>query len=159
MRFVDQLSDGLGIVAGWIFFLTGLFLTYEVASRYLFNAPTVWAAEVSQLLLIWGVYLALGRMMHRRQNITIDFLYDRMAARPQRYADTVAVVITLVFALVIVWYGGWIALDSFVRGRSTGTMLNIPNWWSEAAVPLGFTVLCLQSVVELIRLWAPRPRA
>ena len=48
--------------------------------------------------------------------------------------------------------GARIALDSFVVGRSTGTMLNIPNWWSEATIPLAFMVLLAQCLVEGLRL-------
>ena len=58
LRIMDAISDWLGILAAWLFFMTGVFLTFEVGSRYLFNAPTVWVEEVSQLLLIAGVYLA-----------------------------------------------------------------------------------------------------
>ena len=72
LRTIDKISDWLGIIAAWIFFLTGVFLTFEVVSRYAFNAPTVWVEEVSQLLLIAGVYLAVARTVHRRQNIRID---------------------------------------------------------------------------------------
>ena len=58
-----------------------------------------------------------------------------------------------VFSAVACWYGWGIAYDSLERGRSTGTMLNIPNWWSEMVIPLGFLVLLLQCLVELVRVW------
>ena len=153
MRLVDRLSDLLGLVAAWLFFLTGLMLSYEVTARYVFNAPTIWAAEISQLVLIWGVFLAPARILRRRQNIRIDFLYDRVSAAWRSRADVLSLLIILAFSAVVIWYGGWIAWDSFVRSRSTGSMLNIPNWWSESAVPFGFAVLSLQALVELARIW------
>lgn len=154
LRTIDRISDGLGIIAAWIFFLTGVFLTYEAFSRNLFNAPTVWVEEVSQLMLIAGVYLAIGRTVHRQQNIRIDALYGHLGAGARKIADTFALVCMIGFALMIVWYGGWIAWDSFSVGRSTGSILNIPNWWSEGLVPFGFLLVIVQGTVELYRIWS-----
>ena len=42
--------------------------------------------------------------------------------------------------------------DSFERGRTTGSLLNLPVWIAEASVPLGFALLTLQALVELIGL-------
>ncbi len=154
LRMIDRISDGLGVVAAWIFFFTGVILTYEAVSRNLFNAPTVWVEEVSQLMLIAGVYLALGRTVHRQQNIRIDALYGQLGPAARKIADTFALACMIGFALIIVSYGGWIAWDSFAVGRSTGSIMNIPNWWSEGLVPFGFAMVILQGFVELWRIWS-----
>jgi len=154
LRLIDRTSDALGVVAAWIFFFTGVFLTYEAFSRNVFNAPTVWVEEVSQLMLIAGVYLAVGRTIHRRQNIRIDALYGQLGETTRKIADSFALIVIIGFALTIVWYGGWIAWDSFAVGRSTGSILNIPNWWSEGLVPFGFALVVVQGLVELGRIWS-----
>ncbi len=154
MQIIDRISDWFGLFAAWLFFTTGIFLTFEVASRYIFNAPTIWVEEVSQLLLIAGVYLAVARTLHRQQNIRIDALYGQLPARFKKLADTFALSVVIIFSLVVIWYGGWIALDSFTSGRSTGSMLNIPNWWSEAIVPFGFVMVLFQAGVELLRIFS-----
>jgi len=154
LRWIDKISDALGVFAAWIFFLAGIFLTYEAVSRNAFNAPTVWVAEVAQLMLIAGVYLALGRTIHRRQHIRIDALYGQLGPVARKLADSFALLVMAAFGVMIVWYGGWIAWDSFSVGRSTGSMLNIPNWWSEGIVPFGFVLVILQALVELIRIWS-----
>lgn len=151
MRIIDAISDWLGILAAWLFFTTGVFLTFEVGSRYLFNAPTVWVEEVSQLLLIAGVYLAVSRTIHRRQNIRIDALYGQLSPGLKKLADVFALISIIVFSCFIIWYGTAIAWDSFVVGRSTGSILNIPNWWSEGLVPFGFLLVALQALAELYR--------
>jgi TRAP-type C4-dicarboxylate transport system permease small subunit len=152
-RWIDKTSDALGIVAAWIFFLTGVILTYEALSRNLLNAPTVWVEEVAQIMLIAGVYLAVGRTVHRRQNIRIDALYGHLGGTARKVADTFSLLFMIAFAMMIVSYGSWIAWDSYNVGRSTGSMMNFPNWWSEALVPVGFLLLILQASVELSRIW------
>ncbi|TQV79762.1 TRAP transporter small permease subunit [Denitrobaculum tricleocarpae] len=153
MRAIDSISIFLGTVAAWFFVATGLMLTYEVVARYALNAPTIWAAEISQILMIAGVFMALGVTLHRRQHIMIEALYSRFSPFGKKLADTVSLLFIGVFAAAVCYWGFGIALDSYLKGRSSGTMLNIPNWWSEALVPLGLGLLFLQCLAELLRVW------
>ncbi len=61
MKAVLQLIDWVGVacsrIAGWLFFAIGLMITYEVVGRYVFNAPTIWAEEMSRFFQVWAVYL------------------------------------------------------------------------------------------------------
>jgi TRAP-type C4-dicarboxylate transport system permease small subunit len=157
VRFIDRISDALGLVAAWLFVATGAMLTYEVVARYVFGAPTTWAAEISQLFLIAGVLMALGRTLHRREHISIEVIRPRLGVLGRRIADSFALLFVAAFAGVACYSGFGIAYDSFVKGRSSGTMLNIPNWWSEALIPLGLALLFGQCVTELIRLWRGHP--
>jgi TRAP-type C4-dicarboxylate transport system permease small subunit len=148
----DGLMAWLGDLSGWLFFATGAMLTYEVLARYVFSAPTIWAAEISQMFLIWGMYLALPRTVLRDDNITIEVLHELLPGWAQRACDLVAMAFMLFFCGVVLWYGWDIAWDSFTRGRSTGTMLNIPNWWTEMVIPFGFGLAVLACIVRLIEL-------
>ena len=159
MTLIDNISKFLGIVAAVMLFLTGVFLTYEVSARYLFMAPTTWASEVSELFLLWGVFLALGRTIHYCENISIDVIYQMLGGNGKRALDILVLVFVLVFFLVIAFYGYKLAWESFDKGSTTGTMVDIPNWWVEAAVPVGCAWAAIQTVVELIRVIAGHPWA
>lgn len=152
MRILDAISDLLGLVAAWLFFLTGVLLSYEVTARYVFAAPTVWAAEISQILLIIGTFIAVARALRRREHITITMLTDMLSPQARRWMETAALFLMACLSMAITWYGGEIALDSFLHGRTAGTLLNVPNWWTEAAVPFGFALLSAQCCAEIIRL-------
>lgn len=155
-----KLADRLGEAASWLFFATGALLTWEVVARYVFSAPTIWAAEISQMFLIWGMFIALPRTIMRQENIAIEVLHERLPEPVRRACDAAAFVFTAGFCAVVCWYGWLIAWDSLVRGRSTGTMLNIPNWWTEMVVPVGFGLSVIACAVGLMRAFrARRPAA
>lgn len=155
IRIVDQLSEWLGQLAAWLYFLTGLMISYEVAARYLFNAPTIWAQEIAQLLLLWATFIGIARALKHDQHIRINALDPFIPEAGKRWLRLFGLVFIALLCLLAVIYGGDIFWDSFVRNRSTGTMLNIPNWWTEIVIPLGFGVLLLQAVVEMIKLFRP----
>ncbi len=151
MRWIDRLSDFVAGLAGWAFFAIGLMLAFEVVARYFFNAPTIWAEELSRLIFVWATFIAAASLLHHDKHIRVTVITDRLGPGGQRVARVLALLFVLQLSAAIVWYGTPIALNSLERGRTTGTMMDLPNWWSQAAVPLAFLLLALQAVLELIR--------
>lgn len=158
MRAVDRVNIFLGRVAAWLFVATGAMLAWEVSARYLFNAPTIWAAELSQLAMAAAVFFASGDMLRSRGHIAVEILRERLGARASRIASAVSSLVVAVFAAVVLFYGAEIAVRSFSAGSTSGTLLNLPKWWGEAALPAGFFFLLMQSMVEFIRAVAGKPR-
>lgn len=157
IQLLDRLSVALGVVAAVAYFAIGLMLGYEVFARYLFTKPTIWAEELSRMGLIWGTFLAAAVLLHRRQHIRITILTDLLPVGVRRYQEIAVLLFVAVFAAAVVWYGTPLAWDSFERGRTTGSMLDIPIFWSEAAVPFGCALLCLQALAEAARTWVRGP--
>ena len=54
MKTFETLIINSAWLSAILFGMAGIMLTYEVGARYLFIAPTIWAAELSQLSLIFG---------------------------------------------------------------------------------------------------------
>lgn len=148
---INRLSDAFGILAAWLFFAIGLMITYEVVVRYVFVAPTIWTQEISQFLQIWATFLAAAYVLRHRQLIAIDFLNTRLPPRWRRVSNLFSLAVIAVFSLTAIWYGIDILAESIIQGRRTSTMLSVPNWMSESAVPIGFALLLAQCAVEAAR--------
>ncbi len=131
---------------------TGVMLTYEVVARYFFVRPTIWAAELSQLCLIWGCLLAMPYLLVLRRHITVNALTSLLPFSAQKVCAGLSLAVIAVFSAIVAIWGWDIFHDSFQRGRTTGSLLDLPVWISELSVPFGFGLLALQSVVELVRL-------
>lgn len=158
INWVDHCSERLGVYASWMYFIIGMMIGYEVLARYLFNAPTIWAQELSQLLFLWATFLGISRALKRGQHIRISAIETLLSKSAIHRFRLLSLVFIALLCLLVVYYGSTIFWDSFVRGRSTGTMLNIPNWWSEAVIPAGFGILFFQSLVEIFRHRQEKPQ-
>ena len=160
MAIFERFVTALAWAAATLFVAAGAMLTYEVVARYFFTAPTRWAAELSQYSLIWGSLIAMAWVLRERRHIAVSAGLSLMSASGRRVADLFALFATLVLAAIVAWYGFEIFLDSFQRGRTTGSLMNLPIWVVELSVPFGFALLAIQSVIELVRTWrhgAPEP--
>jgi C4-dicarboxylate transporter DctQ subunit len=149
IQFYNRLIRAGAGLASALFVFAGAMLTYEVVARYFFTKPTSWAAELSQMCLIWGTLLAMAYLLSKRQHIQVDAVVQLLPTYLVRIVDVVVLIIVGVFAAVVTWYGFEIFYDSFTRGRTTGSLLNIPIWIVELAVPVGFFLLTTQCLYEI----------
>ena len=152
MTFVTTLNRAAGVLGACLLAATGAMLTYEVIARYFFIRPTIWAAELSQLCLIWGCLLAMGWVLSLYRHITVNAVTNLLPLALQRACVAVSLVLIIVSSAIVTVWGWEIFHDSFVRGRTTGSLLNLPSWIAELSVPVGFALLAAQAGVELARL-------
>jgi C4-dicarboxylate transporter DctQ subunit len=150
MQFIDRISDFSGRLAAWLFFAIGAMITYEVVARYVFISPTIWAEEMSRFFQVWAVYLAAGYVLRNKQLIRITLLIDRLPGPGRRVAELFTLAWIGIFCAIAIWKGGLIVLDSVEMGRATSTMLGVPNWMTESAVPFGCLLLLIQVLAEAI---------
>lgn len=139
-------------IAAALMVLAGAMLTYEVVARYFFIRPTIWAGELSQLCLIWGCMIGMPQLMKARQHITVSAVTSLLRDGTRRAVELCALACVLVFSVIVAVYGWNIFHDSFLRGRTTGSLLDMPIWIVELAIPAGFGLLAVQVLVEIVHL-------
>lgn len=148
----SRLLAWLADASAWVFFAIGLMLSFEVVARYFFNAPTIWAEELSRLFQVWGTWLAAAWLLQNRQLIAVGVVWHRLPLAAKRLTSFVNLLLIAAFCAVAIGYGTSIVLDSLRFGRKSATMLDLPLWLNEIAVPVGCALILLQCLRELVRL-------
>ena len=151
MLLFDRIMLGLAWLSAALFVATGAMLTWEVAARYFFTAPTIWAAELSQLCLVWGCLLAMPWALSAGRHIAVDAVARQLPPAVRRWTEAAAMLVVAAVSAIVAAYGWWIFHDSWVRGRTTGSILDLPAWVSEASIPAGFGLLFAQALIETVR--------
>jgi len=151
LRLIDTLSCYCARISAWLFFAIGGIIVFEVIARYVFLSPTVWSEEMSRFLQIWATYLAAAFILQQRQLIAIDIVVQKMPAKLQMLCECLSLTVIAAFCLVAMVFGADTALESIRVGRATSTMIAIPLWMTEIAIPIGFGLLLLQCVAEFYR--------
>ena len=151
MNYYDKLVKYSGYLASALFITIGFIVSYEVIMRYLFNSPTIWVNEVSRFLQIWATYLALTYSFHKNDFIRITVIYDRLNDKGKKILDFISFIFILIFSSFVVYYGWLIAYDSLKVGRTSSTILDVPSFLTELAIPLCFAFLVLRVLLEAIK--------
>ncbi|WOI55384.1 TRAP transporter small permease [Palleronia sp. LCG004] len=152
--FFDILSLVLSRIAMMMIAFIVLVMFYEVVSRYVFLAPTLWANELS----LWGaafVFLLSGQYaMQQRCHIRIPVIYDRMPFWMRKVSDTLSVLLICAFVLALVWGGYNDAATRFARMETFGTAWDPPiPGIIKPFLLLAMVLVALQSVSNLIADW------
>ena len=151
MKILDKIIKYSGYLASALFISIGFIISYEVISRYVFNAPTIWVNEISRFLQIWATYLALTYSFHKKDFIRITVLYDKIGDRGKKILDFISTIFIIFFSVFVVYYGWLIAYDSLEVGRTSSTILDLPSFITELAIPLCFGFLLLRVLIEFIK--------
>ena len=151
MSYYDKIVKYSGYLASALFISIGFIVSYEVIMRYLFNSPTIWVNEVSRFLQIWATYLALTYSFHKQDFIRITVIYDRLNETGKKILDFISFIFIIIFSCFVVYYGWLIAYDSLKVGRTSSTILDVPSFLTELAIPLCFAFLVLRVILEAIR--------
>ena len=150
MNYYNKLVKYSGYLASALFIAIGFIVSYEVIMRYLFNSPTIWVNEVSRFLQIWATYLALTYSFHKKDFIRITVIYDRLNDNGKKILDFISFIFILIFSSFVVYFGWIIAYDSLKVGRTSSTILDVPSFLTELAIPLCFAFLVLRVILEII---------
>lgn len=153
LHFIDSLSAGVGKAFAWCIMILTFSTCYEVLVRYVFNAPTVWAFDMSvqmygALFMMAGAY-ALSQGAHVRG----DVIYRLLPTRAQASVDLVLYILFLTpGALALLYYGYGFAADSwFYKEVSWSSPSRIQIYFFKTLIPVtGFLVL-LQGLAEAAR--------
>ena len=151
IRLVHQLDRALAAsveaVAAALVVAEILVLGGGVVSRYGFHSPLVWTDELAGMLFIWlamfGAVIALRRAEHMRMTAIVTMCRPRTAA----VLEVVAIVGGLAFvALMLMPAWDFASDEAFVEMPSLG----IANSWRAAALPAGFALMLVTSVLRLV---------
>ena len=153
LRVIDGINNVLGAIA--MVFLVAMIgdMLYEVISRRVFGAPTMWAYDISYMLNGVGFMFAAGYTLRRNGHIRIDFLSSRLKYRNQDLINIVVYVFLVLPALAFLImgaYAGW--LKAFLTNELEPASAWQPLLWPlYAGILIGFVSFTLQSIAELIR--------
>jgi TRAP-type mannitol/chloroaromatic compound transport system permease small subunit len=153
IRVIDTFSEWSGQGVAWLIVPLFLSLTYEGIARYAFNAPTLWAYDLSYML--YGALFMLGAhyTLLKGAHIRTDMLWEKFSPRTKGRIDAVAYIFFFFPAMVLLFYA---SVDEAWHSWTMGELSEQTAWrpilWPfKAVVPLTALLLMVQGVSELLK--------
>lgn len=97
---IDKIVIWTGKTASYLMPVLAFIVVYEVAARYLFNAPTIWAYDSS--LFLFGYIAALGGAyaQQKRAHINVDILYLTVSPKVKNIFNVISFSLGIFFLIV-----------------------------------------------------------
>lgn len=153
IKLIDMNSGGVGYLAAWIVLPLIFATVYEVFSRYVLNAPTIWAYEVGYMATGANFLLGAAFALREKSHIRIDVAYMRFRPRTKALIDVLGYTfLMLPFGIWLSYRLGVYAFDAFMSGEQSGESAWNPVIWPYRTVFfVGMATLTLQCVAQWIR--------
>ncbi len=153
LLFIDSLSAWIGKAFAWCILVLTFATCYEVFVRYLLNAPTVWAFDMSVQMYGALFMMAGAYTLSRNGHVRGDVLYRLLPVRTQAGIDLVLYFLFfLPGVLALIFYGYSFARDSwFYQEVSWNSPARIQIYFFKTLIPLSGFFLLLQGAAEVVR--------
>ncbi|MEW5709731.1 MAG: TRAP transporter small permease subunit [Pseudomonadota bacterium] len=165
-RLIDALNERVGRAVRWLVLATALLSAATAFVRYAFHTSSNAALELQWYLYALIFLLAAGYTLKHDGHVRIDVLFARLSPRTRAWIDLIGGLLMLLpMALAILWFSWHSFALSFQIREMSPDAGGLPRWPIKLAIPLGFALLALQSVAEVIKCAAylrgkiPDPRA
>jgi TRAP-type mannitol/chloroaromatic compound transport system permease small subunit len=150
---LDPIAIWSGRITAWLIIPMVLGLTYEVVSRYVFNAPTLWAYDMT--FMLYGSFFMLGAAytLQRKGHIRTDSYYAGWSVRRQAWVDVICYLVMFIpFVAIFIWAGWGYFYKAFMTGERFVSSPWMPIAWPfKLVMPLTGLLLTLQGISEFCK--------
>lgn len=124
-----------------------LLVTWQVLTRYLFNAPSTWSEELSSYLFAWATMFGAAYVFGKREHMNIPILVERFSKKTQKYIAILNEFLILIFAIVILIYGG-LQITFLTMGQASSS-LPLAMGYFYAVIPISGVFVTLYSILNV----------
>jgi TRAP-type mannitol/chloroaromatic compound transport system permease small subunit len=149
---IDWVNDRLGVAASWMVLAACLISAANAMSRYAFDLSSNAWLEIQWYLFAAIVMLGASYTLRMNEHVRVDIIYTHLSERGKEWLDLVGTALFLVPSmLVIAWeslpffYASWQVQE--ISGNAGGLL----RWPVKILVPVGFTLVALQGISEIIK--------
>ena len=134
-----------------LFSLLVVVVLWGVATRYILGDQASWSEELARLLMVWLALLGAALVCREEKHLGLDVVVRSWPAPVQRWAQIFGYAAILVFAALIMGWGGWQIVEQRFASGQTLPALEVSRAWFYLALPVS-GVLATAFMAE--SLWA-----
>lgn len=146
---VEIVSHAGGRVAAVFVLAMGLLITVDVILRYVFNAPTQIATEVSGYLMVGVAFLGVSYTLIIGGHIRIEIVTSRLPEKIGNPLELITSLLSLAFVGVLIWPAWHMVLESYAYRAAALSYLHTPLYLPQSLVAVGLCLLAAQLVVHI----------
>jgi TRAP-type mannitol/chloroaromatic compound transport system permease small subunit len=162
IRAIERLVDAIGRATSWLALVIVVLMATNVVLRYLFSYGSVWAQELEWHLLAPLILFAIAYALLKGEHVRVDVAYTHFSERNKALVNVISAVLCLAISAAIIYLSIKYVEQSYSIGERSSDPGGLTHRWIlKALIPLGFALVALQSLAEIVKSWrqfrGPRP--
>jgi len=151
-QLIDWLNERVGRGAFWLVLIMTVISAGNASYRFIFNDSSNGLLEI-QWYLFSGVFLLCAAYtLQKNEHVRIDVISSRFSARGLAVIDIIGTVFFLLpMVITVVWLSLPLVAESYKIQEYSANAGGLIRWPVKILLPIGFTLLALQGISELIK--------
>ncbi len=149
---MDWLSERFAQIASYTVLLSAMICAGNAFIRYGIDWSSNGLLEIQWYLFAWMVMVGAPYVLKVNEHVRVDLLYGKLKGNGPVYVDIIGLI---VFLLPIMGFMAYLSYPYFLRTYLSGEMSQnaggLIRWPAVLALPVGFAMVWLQGVAELIK--------
>jgi TRAP-type mannitol/chloroaromatic compound transport system permease small subunit len=151
-RFVDRFNDYVGKGVYWLILLSVIVSSGNATIRYAFSRSSNGWLEIQWYLFSAVFLLGAGYTLLHNEHVRIDIIYGRLKPRTRAWIDLLGGLFFLLPMALLIMSLAWpMFLDSWRIDEYSTDAGGLIRWPVKLLIPVGFLLLTLQGVSEIIK--------
>lgn len=151
-RLIDSLNEFVGRWVSWLVLTVAAVSAVTAAVRKAFSASSNALLEIQWYLFAAIFLLAAGYTLLRQEHVRIDVLLSRFSRRTQVKVEILGILVFLFpLVFVVIDLVMPLVIRAYVSGEMSSNEGGLIRWPVFALVPIGFGLLGLQGISEVIK--------
>jgi TRAP-type mannitol/chloroaromatic compound transport system permease small subunit len=149
---VDRLNEKIGVVCDWLVLLACLVSAGNAMVRYAYDYSSNAWLEVQWYMFALIVMFGAAYTLKRNEHVRVDIFYMTLSERGQLWVDIIGTVLFLLpVCLLLAWLSWPFFMQSYLADEVSGNAGGLLRWPIKLALPVGFLLVALQGVSELVK--------
>jgi TRAP-type mannitol/chloroaromatic compound transport system permease small subunit len=154
-RIIDDINERVGKTTMWLILIVVAISAGNAVVRYLLNESSNALLEIQWYLFSAVFLLMAGYVFKRNEHIRIDVVTGRMSARAQNWIDVFGIIFFLLPMVILTMTLSWpVFMNAWVSNETSPNPGGLVRWPVRLLMPIGFFLLLLQGISELIKRFA-----
>ena len=149
---IDWVNDRLGVAADWLVLAACLISAGNAMMRYAFDMSSNAWLEIQWYMFAGMVLLGASYTLRRNEHVRVDILYTMLSERGKEWLDLIGTAVFLVPSMLTIAYYSWpFFMQSWIAREESGNAGGLIRYPVKFLIPLGFTLVALQGISEIIK--------
>jgi len=152
---VDWLTEQIGQWLKWLVLLSSLISAFNALMRYTIHYSSNAWLEIQWYMFGAMFLLAAGYALKHEEHVRVDVFFSKMTPRQQAWLDVFGGIFFLMpMAVIIAWMSIPMVRNSVAINEMSSDPGGLLRWPIKIVIPLGFVLLAIQGVAEIIKKYA-----
>lgn len=154
---VGNLSRALAILSTVLIIAAMLVVCQMILMRYVFRLATIWQTDFVVFSATAAMFIGAPYVLLKGGHVGVDVVELMLGDRTRWVLRVVGSLLGLLFC-VIMLIASWIQFhEAWLGNWKHASVWAPPLWVPLAALPLGFAMLCLQYIAQILGLLSGQP--